>query len=78
MTPKQSIYTAQTPPLYRGVLERSFAGGSKAAAIKAKCLTCANFERAEITHCTVEVCPLWRVRPYTNMANASATMLAEK
>jgi hypothetical protein len=64
MTPKQSILMAQTPPLYRGVLERAFAGGSRAAAIKAKCLTCTNFDRSEITHCRVETCPLWVVRPY--------------
>jgi len=37
---------------------------SKAAAIRAKCQDCTNWQRAEIAHCTVLACPLWGYRPY--------------
>jgi len=36
----------------------------KSAAIKAKCLDCACYNKSEITNCAVETCPLWHVRPY--------------
>lgn len=54
--------------LYRGVFVKAFEGGSRSAAIKAKCLACTNLDRDEITRCTVQVCPLWPVRPYQDAA----------
>lgn len=38
--------------------------GSKANAIKAKCLDCSANQREEVTKCPVKTCPLWYVRPY--------------
>ena len=39
-------------------------GKSKAAALKAKCLDCVNWQRAEVTACEAETCPLHPYRPY--------------
>jgi hypothetical protein len=33
-------------------------------AIKAQCLDCVGFDRAEITGCTAYACSLWNFRPY--------------
>ena len=33
-------------------------------AVKAKCLDCSCYQRDEITKCTVETYPLYRLRPY--------------
>lgn len=30
--------------------------------IRAKCLECTNYQLAEVHHCTVKVCPLWKHR----------------
>lgn len=38
--------------------------GSKATAVKAKCLECVWLDRSAITDCTASECPLWAVRPY--------------
>jgi hypothetical protein len=48
---------------------------SRAQAIKAKCLTCVNFEdyRGRIGGCTVYDCPLWHLRPYQKSSVAEAT-----
>lgn len=35
-----------------------------AKAVKAKCLDCTCCQKNEITNCTVEICPLWNIRPY--------------
>ena len=52
---------------YYPLFFRVYAGNlGKAAAIKAKCLDCACWQRNEITHCTVITCPLWAHRPYQN------------
>ena len=52
------------PVLYRSVYERAFSGKSKAAGIKAMCLSCAGNVRAEITNCSTFACPLHGYRPY--------------
>ena len=38
--------------------------GSKATAIKAKCLECCCNDRSEVRDCVVYTCPLFEVRPY--------------
>jgi hypothetical protein len=58
----QSI--AEHNKLYLGVFEKAFSGTSRANAIKAKCLDCCCFQRAEITNCAVPNCPLYDYRPY--------------
>lgn len=57
-------YIAAAPVSVRGILERAFSGDSRAAAVKAKCLSCSNYERAEAAGCRVLTCPLHPYRPY--------------
>ena len=53
------------PRAYRGVIQKAFDGvASPRQAIKAKCLDCGGFMRAEVAHCQVIHCPLWPYRPY--------------
>lgn len=74
---KQSELIEAAPQSTRGTLEKAFAGVcSPRAAIKAKCLTCCNFERAEITGCTVVLCPLHAYRPFQPKEDREATKLA--
>jgi hypothetical protein len=54
------------PKLYQGVFQRAETGKSLRAAVNAKCLDCAGFQRKEITLCTAETCPLRQYRPYQN------------
>jgi hypothetical protein len=51
-------------PLYRGVVAKAFEGNSRAAGVKAKCLDCCAFIRAEVAACPVILCPLHAYRPY--------------
>ena len=53
------------PILYRPALARSFSPKCSARQrVKAMCLECLGFVRAEITACTAYACPLWLIRPY--------------
>lgn len=62
--PNRERYMASVPAKYRGIAERAFAGqGSKGNAIKAKCLDCTSYVRADIEHCRVVLCPLYEFRP---------------
>lgn len=62
-------YLAGIPVSAAGVVKRAFAGsGSPRNAIKAKCLSCANWDRAEIADCLVITCPLRPWRPYQDNA----------
>lgn len=45
-------------------MERAYASGSKASAIKAFCLRCVGYLRNEVRDCTAYGCPLWTHRPY--------------
>ena len=47
-----------------GTFASAWGGKSRADAIKAKCIDCCCWQRDEITNCPVEVCPLWKYRPY--------------
>ena len=65
MKNSQEAFLAQVAESCRGIVERAFAGtASPREAIKAKCLDCSNFDRDEITHCAVVLCPLHAYRPY--------------
>jgi len=56
---------AATPEKSRQIVARAIAGeASPRQAIKARCLQCSHFDRAEIAACTVVRCALWRYRPY--------------
>ncbi len=50
-------------------LERAFSGqASKRDAIRANCLDCTGYDRAEIRDCRVYRCPLWTYRQYQEAA----------
>lgn len=73
MTDKQNQRLSETKshsPQYLGVTSKAFAGNSKAAGIKAKCLDCTGWQRKEITLCGVEACPLWLYRPYQGSSDS--------
>jgi hypothetical protein len=66
MTESMTIkeYEEHIPALYRGNYRKAISGKSKAAALKAMCLDCVNWQRQEISQCTVETCPLYPYRPF--------------
>ena len=67
-------YLAGVPMSARGALARAFAGkASPRAAIKAMCLDCSHFDRAEVADCRVALCPLWSYRPFVDARRPSKT-----
>jgi hypothetical protein len=64
MTVKE--YEAHIPSSYRGNYRKAMSGKSRAAALKAKCLDCMNWQRTEVTACAAETCPLYPYRPFQN------------
>ncbi len=52
------------PELFAPLFARAAAGNSRAAAIKAFCVECVGFKRADVTDCTATQCPLYPYRPY--------------
>lgn len=52
------------PKTQKKLFAGAYSGKSKAKALKAKCLHCCNFQRAEVTACTTFACPLWSYRPF--------------
>ena len=60
-------------PSRLGVFLRAFSGGSRKAAVTAKCIECCVFQPAEVAACRIEGCPLWRYRPYQRVAEAVKT-----
>ena len=61
---RRARYLADVSTAYRGIVIKAFEGNSRAAGVKAKCLDCSNFQRVEVRHCTVILCPLHPYRPY--------------
>ena len=62
---EQTRFLNAAPTSCRGIVAKAFEGAaSPRAAIKAKCLDCCHFDRAEVAGCTVILCPLWAYRPY--------------
>ncbi len=64
LNPKQQKYITEVVPSTSQRLFADAFAGSKAKATKAMCLSCSNFQRDEITYCTVLTCPLHTVRPF--------------
>ena len=60
---KQESYIHSKPVTVKGVYSKAYQG-SKANAVKAKCLDCTCDQRDEIRNCEAFTCPLWSVRPY--------------
>ena len=56
-------YLETVPVSMRNTVAKAWEG-SKAAAVKAKCLQCKDFTRAEIGRCTYDQCALYTVRPF--------------
>jgi len=73
-------YLAHTvPKKWRSGAAKAFAGkASPRAAIRVKCLDCSGFEVAEVTNCTVTLCPLWAYRPYQTAARTLPTARASE
>lgn len=60
----QEQYVKLCPESMKGTLTKAFSGScSPRAAIRAKCYSCANFQRQEATNCTITLCPLHLFRP---------------
>lgn len=49
-----------------GYLRAALGEGSPRQAIKAFCLECTGWDRAEVTRCTAKACPLFEFRPFAN------------
>jgi hypothetical protein len=64
MNLKQTKFIEALSESIRAVFIRAFAGNSKAAALKAKCLDCCCYDKKEVKLCSVETCPLHKYRPY--------------
>lgn len=52
------------PQSYRPIYRKAMKGRSMAAAIRAMCQDCCNWQRVEVRECTVVCCPLHDYRPY--------------
>ena len=56
---------AGIPARYQPLFNRSISGkASPRDAIKAKCLECMGYKKAEVRLCTAPTCPLFTLRPY--------------
>ena len=64
LTEEQREYINSLPLSYRNVVEKAFKGISPAAGIKAKCLDCCCWQRADAADCGVPDCPLYLYNPY--------------
>jgi hypothetical protein len=63
-------HIAASPVSVRGIMIRALSGkASPRQAIKAKCLECAHYDRAEVSDCLVILCPLRPYRPYQKNAD---------
>lgn len=51
------------PTRFHNVVVKA-AKGNKSAAVKLKCLDCADYQTNEVKGCTVCGCPLYHIRPY--------------
>ena len=65
MNEKQEAYVATVPEKSRMLVARALDGRtSPRQCIKAKCLSCSNYDRAEAAACSVQTCPLYAMNPY--------------
>jgi hypothetical protein len=64
-TERMAIKMNGVPKLYRKIVGDSIRGfASPRTAIKAQCLECVGYVRAEVKLCTSFTCPLYMYRPY--------------
>lgn len=56
---------AGLPPSARQSYLRAVSGGTTTNAIKAFCMECVGYDRAEIEVCTSLACPLYLFRPFS-------------
>ena len=68
LTPGQQRTLENVPDSLKPVFLRAYSG-SKAAGIKAFCLSCVGYVKKDITGCTATGCPLFVHRPYRNGAD---------
>ncbi len=61
---RQAAYLRSVPVLSAGIVERAISGKSRAAAVRAKCLDCCHWSRAEAAACSVVTCPLFEFNVY--------------
>lgn len=62
---RRTEYLGTVPQKYRALVAKAVEGAtSPRQAIKAKCLDCCHFQRAEVRACAVSTCPLHAYRPY--------------
>lgn len=62
---RRAEYLGTVPARYRALVGKAAEGAtSPRQAIKAKCLDCCHFQRAEVRLCGVLTCPLHAFRPY--------------
>jgi len=59
----RAVAIAATPASARGIVASAYERKSRARAIKAFCLTCVGFKRADVENCTAVCCPLFVWRP---------------
>lgn len=52
------------PPSARNILRRAYRGKSRTAGVKAFCLRCVGYVRADVRNCTALACPLYEYRPF--------------
>jgi len=58
---------ADAPLSYRGLVTRTYTGeAAPRSAIKAFCLQCVGYARADVKTCPARACPLHAYRPYQN------------
>jgi hypothetical protein len=68
-----SEYLAGIPVSAKGIVTRAMGKtGGRSNAIKAKCLDCSGWDRAEIADCLVLTCPLHPWRPFQAKAGKAA------
>lgn len=53
------------PPSARNLLRRAYSGKSRTAGVKAFCLRCVGYVRADVRNCSAPACPLFEYRPFT-------------
>jgi hypothetical protein len=70
LTDAQLKYQNHIPEDYRANYEKAMQGVSKSAALKAKCLDCTCWQRAEIRECPISWCPLFPYHPFKSKAGA--------
>ena len=59
----RAVAIASTPASARKIVADAYERKSRARAIKAFCLTCVGFKRADVENCTAVCCPLFVWRP---------------